>query len=96
MPRRTPFVIALLLVTLGGCEKPESVELGGACKTSEQCKAPADTCMTIGDKSTCTMTCTKAEPCPDTFVCAVTDPSNRKRGSCLPDSSVSRDTVKVK
>lgn len=96
MVRHTSVAIALLLVTFAACEKPDSVELGAPCRGSAQCKDPADTCMTIGDKSTCTMACTKKEPCPDTFVCAVTDPSNRKRGSCLPQSHVSRNTVRVK
>ncbi len=78
------------------CEKPDSVELGQNCKGSAECKDPADTCLAIGTVNRCSMACAKDSPCPDGYACAVTDPSTRKRGMCLPNDAISKSTVTVK
>jgi len=78
------------------CEKPDSVELGQNCKGSAECKDPADTCLAIGTVNRCSMACAKDTPCPDGYACAVTDPSTRKRGMCLPKDAISHSTVTVK
>ena len=84
-----------LLLALGACEKPDSIDLGQACKGSAECKDPADTCLTIGTKSTCSMACTKDNRCPDGYACAVTDAAKKTQGMCLPQADVSKSTVTV-
>lgn len=79
-----------------GCEQPNSIELGQPCKGSAQCRTPADTCLTIGTASRCSMPCATDSPCPDGYACAVTQPATRTRGMCLPNSAVSSSTVTVK
>lgn len=95
MPRRT-IVAALLGLVLGvaTCDRA-SVELGGACTDNAQCKAPADTCMTVAGKARCTMACAKDRRCPSGYVCPVTDPARRDVGSCLPADEIARDVVRV-
>jgi len=83
------------LLSIGACEQPDSIELGQACKGSAECKDPADTCLTIGTKSTCSMACTKDERCPDGYACAVTDAAKKTQGMCLPQADVSKSTVTV-
>ncbi len=56
-----------------GCTKPDSVELGAACKQQEECKDPADTCMTLGSESLCSMACSAESACPDGYACARMD-----------------------
>lgn len=89
-------LIAATSVAVVGCEQPNSIELGQNCKGSAECKDPADTCLAIGTVNRCSMACAKDTPCPDGYACAVTDPSTRKRGMCLPKDSISRSTVTVK
>jgi len=52
------------------CAEPESVDLGGVCKEEIECKDPADTCMTLGARSICTLSCSASSPCPDSYDCA--------------------------
>jgi hypothetical protein len=90
--------IAVLVVGLGmSCAKPDSIEPGDICQEQVECKAPADTCLTVGDKSRCSMTCTKEQRCPEDFVCARMDvavqqsgetTSQGRAGYCLPKSVV--------
>lgn len=84
---------AVLSFVIGGCEQPDSIELGAQCKGSAECKDPADTCLTIGTQSKCSMACSKENPCPQGYACPVTDPANKTQGMCLPQSDVSRSTV---
>lgn len=68
-------VLGLLVLVLAGssCAKPDSVELGGACKDQVECKDPADTCMTLGSESLCSMVCSAETACPDGYACARMD-----------------------
>ncbi len=65
----------LLLMVLGaaGCAEPDSVELGAACKQQVECKDPADTCMTLGTESLCSMACSATTTCPEGYACARMD-----------------------
>lgn len=90
-------VIALLLGLGVSCAKPDSVELGGICKEQVECKDPADTCLTVGNESRCSKSCTKEARCPDDFVCAKMDVAVQRSvettragrsGYCLPKSAV--------
>ncbi|MCH9688695.1 MAG: hypothetical protein K0V04_45105 [Deltaproteobacteria bacterium] len=68
--------IALLLPSVLGllaCATPDSVELGSVCKQSVECKDPADTCMTVGTESRCSMACAAETPCPEEYACARMD-----------------------
>jgi hypothetical protein len=89
------FLLALLAGVLPACEKPNSIELGGACKGSAECKAPADTCLTIATKSTCSMACTKDNRCPEGYACPVTDPTHKTQGMCLPKADIAPSVVTV-
>lgn len=62
--------LLVLLLGLLGCPTPDSVALGEGCKDEVECKDPADTCMTLGAESLCSMACSAATPCPDTYACA--------------------------
>lgn len=64
--------LVLLLGALG-CPTPDSVELGGACKQQVECKDPADTCMTLGAESLCSMACSATAVCPEGYACARMD-----------------------
>jgi hypothetical protein len=86
---------AVVLLVAVGCDRPASVELGGDCTGSEQCKDPADTCMLVAGKRRCTMACSKERPCPKGYVCPVTDPSDRTAGSCLSAAEIGPDVVKA-
>lgn len=89
-------LLAATSVAPTGCEQPDSVALGQACKGSAECKDPADTCLSIGAANRCSMACAKDSPCPDGYACAVTDAAHRKRGMCLPNDAISQSTVTVK
>lgn len=69
---RIPASLLVLLAALA-CGKPDSVELGGACKQQEECKPPSDTCMTLGSEQLCTVACSAKTPCPDDYACARMD-----------------------
>jgi hypothetical protein len=88
--------IAMLLLALGfaACDN-DTVELGGTCTDSAQCKDPSDTCMQVAGKFRCTMACNKDHKCPNGYVCPVTDPANRSAGSCLLASEIGPNVVKV-
>lgn len=75
MVRATRVLVVLPLVLLGAlaCGKPDSVEIGGACKQQEECKPPSDTCMTLGTEMLCTVSCSAKTPCPDDYACARMD-----------------------
>jgi hypothetical protein len=72
---RSASIPALLTLLLGplACAKPDSVELGGACKQQVECKEPSDTCMTLGSELLCTMACSAKTACPDDYACARMD-----------------------
>lgn len=67
------FLAPSLLLAPLACAKPDSVELGGACKEAVECKDPADTCMTLGSELLCTMPCSAESACPDEYGCAKMD-----------------------
>ncbi len=83
------------LMALGGCEKPDSVELGQPCNDSAECKEPADTCMMVAGKQRCTMACSAEQRCPKGYVCPVTNPSDKTKGSCLPDAEIADNVMTV-
>jgi hypothetical protein len=87
---------ALLWLALGlvACDT-DTVELGGQCHDSGQCKDPSDTCMLVAGKQRCTMACTKEKRCPNGYVCPVTDPKNRAAGSCMLASELGPNVVTV-
>jgi hypothetical protein len=100
-------VLALLPLLLGAlaCVKPDSVELGGACKQQEECKGPADTCMTLGSESLCSMVCSAETACPDGYACARMDvrvegddggAKAGARGYCLADARVGSHIATIK
>lgn len=64
-----PSLLLALFATLG-CAEPDSVALGGACKQEVECKDPADTCMTLGSESLCSMACSAEAICPEDYACA--------------------------
>lgn len=67
------FLVSLPLLLVFACAKPDSVELGGACKQEVECKDPADTCMTLGTESLCSVACSAERACPEAYVCARMD-----------------------
>jgi len=73
--RPWPCLSLLFPLLLGsfGCAKPDSVELGAACKQSVECKAPADTCVNVVGEQLCTMACSATEACPEEYACARMD-----------------------
>jgi hypothetical protein len=98
--------VASLLVLLGAlaCAKPDSVELGGACKQQEECKPPSDTCMTLGRAQLCTMACSAKSPCPEGYACARMDVKvegeggagkAEAQGYCLAESRVGSHIVTI-
>ena len=91
---RTRTALLWLALVLTGCDA-DTVELGGECKDSAQCKDPSDTCMLVAGKQRCTMACTKDRKCPNGYVCPVTDPANRTAGSCMLASELGPNVVKV-
>lgn len=93
--RSSLLVCCVLIALLPGCERPDSIELGATCKGSAECKDPADTCLTIGTESRCTMACDKSNRCPDGYACPVTDATQKNRGMCLPKSSLGPNVVTV-
>jgi hypothetical protein len=97
MSRRFGWFAALVFGIGLGCAEPDSVELGEICREQVECKAPADTCLTVGVQSRCSMTCTKKDRCPEDFVCARMDVAVQQSGEttqqgragyCLPRSAV--------
>jgi hypothetical protein len=88
-------VWSLFGLVLGGCEKPDSIELGQPCKGSAECKAPADTCLTIYGESRCSMACDEGNRCPEGYACPVTDPTDKSKGMCLPQAKVGPNIVTV-
>ncbi len=87
-------VLLWLALGLAGCNA-DTVELGGVCSDSDQCKDPSDTCMLVAGKQRCTMACSKEHRCPNGYVCPVTDPANRAAGSCLLASELGPNVVKA-
>jgi hypothetical protein len=55
-----------------------SVELGGSCTDRQQCKAPADACMSLGGDSVCTVMCNPG--CPAGFECVELDVTMQNQG----------------
>ena len=101
-----PHIRGLLPFLLGvmACAKPESIELGGACKQQVECKQPADTCMTLGSEQLCTMACSAESACPDGYACAKMDVrvegddgggKSGARGYCLAESRVGSHVVTI-
>lgn len=87
-------VSASLSLGLTACDK-DTKALGEACTDNAQCKDPADQCLTIGTKSRCSLACAKEDPCPDEYVCAVTNPKQMDRGMCLPQSEIGPNVVTI-
>lgn len=101
-PRRV--LSSLLLLGALACGKPDSVELGGACKQQEECKPPADTCITLGTEMLCTMACSASTPCPEEHACARMDvkvegegggAAAGAQGYCLAKSRVGKHVVTI-
>jgi len=62
-----------LLLALWGCPAADTIELGGTCKDSVECKDPADTCINVVGESLCTVACSAERACPDGYACARMD-----------------------
>lgn len=92
--RHLQVVLLALVVGPSACDA-DTVELGGKCRDNAQCKAPADTCMSIAGEYRCTMACSKDRKCPNGYECPVTDPANRAAGSCILASEIGPNVVKV-
>ena len=92
MRRRLLLWIVPLLVV--ACDK-DTKALGEACENNAQCKDPADQCLKIGTDSRCSMACAKDDPCPDEYVCTVTDPKHMNKGMCLPESAIGPNVVTI-
>jgi hypothetical protein len=99
-------VLSVVSVVLSAhaCAKAESVELGGACKQQVECKAPADTCMTLGAERLCTLACAAEAPCPSGYACAAMDVRVEgdggagkagQHGYCLPQARVGSHVVTI-
>ena len=97
-------VLLPLLLGVLSCAKADSVELGGVCKQQVECKDPADTCMTLGSESLCTMACSAETACPDGYACAKMDVrvegddgggKGGERGYCLAASRVGAHVVTI-
>lgn len=95
-PARFLSLLPFLLGALA-CAKADSVELGGTCKQEVECKDPADTCMTLGTDTLCTLACSAEAACPDGYACARMDVRVEGEGGagkagaqgyCLADSRV--------
>jgi len=103
----SPVCIRLLLPFLlatASCAQADSVELGGVCKQQVECKDPADTCMTLGSESLCTMVCSAETACPEGYACAKMDVRVEgddgggkagERGYCLSESRVGKHVVTI-
>ena len=91
---RSRSALLWLTLVLASCSA-DTVELGGQCSDSAQCKDPSDTCMTVAGKTRCTMACAKERGCPSNYACVVTDPAKRTSGSCLLASEIGPNVVKV-
>jgi len=57
-----------------GILKTNSVELGGECGQRDECKPPADACLSVEGKSVCTKYCS-AGKCPSGLSCVTIDVS---------------------
>ena len=51
--------------------------------------------MMVAGKQRCTMACDAEHRCPKGYVCPVTDPSDKTKGSCLPDAEIADNVVTV-
>jgi hypothetical protein len=54
-----------------GILKQNSVEVGGECSQRDECKAPADSCLSVDGRSFCSMFCT--DSCPNGTKCVAID-----------------------
>lgn len=97
-------LVVLLSFGAGSCAKADSVELGGACKQQVECKAPADTCMTLGTEQLCTVACSAETACPSGYACAKMDVRVEgdggagkagAQGYCLAESRVGSHVVTI-
>jgi hypothetical protein len=97
-------LLSLLSLATLSCAKPESVALGGACKEQVECKAPADTCMTLGTEMLCTVACSAEAACPTGHACAKMDVrvegddgagKGGEQGYCLATSRVASHVVTI-
>jgi hypothetical protein len=103
-PVRIPILLPFLLGALVSCAQADSVELGGACKQQVECKDPADTCMTLGTESLCSMVCSAEAACPEGYACAKMDvrvegeggdDKAGARGYCLAESRIGSHIVTI-
>jgi hypothetical protein len=89
-----PWMFGALIVPFGlfmigrGVLKTNSVELGGECGQRDECKAPADSCLSVDGRSFCSKFCT--DSCPNGLKCVAIDLSmNSGVGTTkLPDQKV--------
>lgn len=104
MPPSTRALALLLPLTLSSCAKPQSIELGAACKEQVECKAPADTCLTLNGELLCTVACSADDPCPTGYACAKMDvrvegeggaEKAGAQGYCLAKSRVASHVVTI-
>lgn len=72
MPRIPRLSLAFVALALTGCPEPDSVPIGGECKAQIECKDPADTCVTLGGKTICSVPCSATKHCPEGYACART------------------------
>ncbi|HVY27828.1 MAG TPA: hypothetical protein VHB79_14835 [Polyangiaceae bacterium] len=72
-----PWLFGALIVPFGlfmigrGIMKQNSVEVGGQCSNRDECKAPADSCLSVDGRSFCSMFC--ADSCPNGTKCMAID-----------------------
>jgi hypothetical protein len=97
------WMVGALIVPFGlfmiarGVLKMNSVELGGECGQRDECKAPADSCLSLNGRSVCSKFC--SGDCPNGLSCVTIDIS-MKTGSgfnaipnqqvCLPADMIKR------
>ena len=67
MPRIPRLSLAFVALALTGCPEPDSVPIGGECKAQIECKDPADTCVTLGGKTICSVPCSATKHCPEGY-----------------------------
>lgn len=60
-----------LFMIVRGVLKSHSVELGGECSQRDECKAPADACLSMNGRSFCSKFC--SDDCPSGLRCAKID-----------------------
>ena len=71
------WMLGALIVPFGlfmigrGVLRQNSVAVGGECSQRDECKAPADACLSLKGRSVCSMFCT--DSCPNGLTCQTVD-----------------------